>query len=89
MKRKEYEKELRKLQARLCLLQDWVKQKGMRIVVAFEGRDAQGARHDVLLEKIPPEQVKRPKVKLPRRSNRGAYDDAASLEGRNFIPERY
>ncbi|QSQ25261.1 polyphosphate kinase 2 [Pyxidicoccus parkwayensis] len=42
MKRKDYEKELRKLQARLCLLQDWVKQEGMRVVVVFEGRDAAG-----------------------------------------------
>ncbi|WP_163995615.1 polyphosphate kinase 2 [Pyxidicoccus caerfyrddinensis] len=40
--RKTYEKELRKLQARLCLLQDWVKQEGMRVVVVFEGRDAAG-----------------------------------------------
>lgn len=42
-----------------------------------------------LLDKIPHEQVKRPKVKLPQRSKRGAYDDAASLEGRAFVPERY
>lgn len=42
MKRKDYEKELRKLQARLCQLQDWVRQEGMRIVVVFEGRDAAG-----------------------------------------------
>jgi polyphosphate kinase 2 len=42
LKRKAYEKELRKLQARLCLLQDWVKQEGMRVVVVFEGRDAAG-----------------------------------------------
>jgi polyphosphate kinase 2 len=42
MKRKEYEKELRKLQVELCLLQDWVKQQGRRVVVVFEGRDAAG-----------------------------------------------
>ena len=42
LKRKSYEKELRKLQARLCLLQDWVKRKGRRVVVVFEGRDAAG-----------------------------------------------
>lgn len=42
MKRKAYEKELRKLQARLCLLQDWVKNKGLRVVIVFEGRDAAG-----------------------------------------------
>src|ERR1700745_225025 len=42
MKRKAYEQELRKLQVELCHLQDWVKAKGARIIVAFEGRDAAG-----------------------------------------------
>jgi polyphosphate kinase len=42
MKRKAYEKELRKLQVELCHLQDWVKAKGARIIVVFEGRDAAG-----------------------------------------------
>src|SRR6187399_3277343 len=42
MKRKDYEKELRKLQVELCHLQDWVKDKGARIIVVFEGRDAAG-----------------------------------------------
>ncbi|MFY0567221.1 polyphosphate kinase 2 [Archangium lansingense] len=42
LKRKAYEKELRKLQAQLCLLQDWVKQEGLRVIVVFEGRDAAG-----------------------------------------------
>ncbi len=42
MKRKVYEKELRKLQVELCRLQDWVKDKGARIIVLFEGRDAAG-----------------------------------------------
>ena len=42
MKRKKYEDELRKLQARLCILQEWVKAKGLRVVVVFEGRDAAG-----------------------------------------------
>ena len=42
MKRKKYEKELRKLQAELCRLQDWVVHKGLRVVVIFEGRDAAG-----------------------------------------------
>jgi polyphosphate kinase len=40
--RKEYEKELRRLQGELCLLQDWVKYKGLRVIVVFEGRDAAG-----------------------------------------------
>ncbi len=42
MKRKNYEKELRKLQVELCRLQDWVKLKGLRAIVVFEGRDAAG-----------------------------------------------
>lgn len=42
MKRKEYEKELRKLQVELCHLQAWVKDRGQRIIVIFEGRDAAG-----------------------------------------------
>ena len=42
MKRKAYEKELRKLQVELCRLQEWVKQEGLRVIVVFEGRDAAG-----------------------------------------------
>src|SRR3954451_24006257 len=42
MKRKKYEKQLRKLQTELCLLQDWVKHAGARVIVVFEGRDAAG-----------------------------------------------
>jgi polyphosphate kinase 2 len=42
LKRKPYEKELRKLQAELCKLQAWVKHKGLRVVIVFEGRDAAG-----------------------------------------------
>jgi polyphosphate kinase len=39
---KEYTKELRRLQAELCKLQEWVKYKGLRAIVVFEGRDAAG-----------------------------------------------
>jgi polyphosphate kinase 2 len=42
MKRKAYERELRKLQVQLCHLQEWVRQKGARIIILFEGRDAAG-----------------------------------------------
>ena len=42
MKTKKYEKELRKLQAELCQLQEWVKHKGLRVIIVFEGRDAAG-----------------------------------------------
>jgi polyphosphate kinase 2 len=42
LKRKDYEKELRKLQVELCRLQDWVKYKGLRVIIVFEGRDTAG-----------------------------------------------
>ena len=42
LKRKDYENELRRLQEELCALQEWVKRKGLRVVVVFEGRDAAG-----------------------------------------------
>ena len=42
MKEKKYEKELLRLQERLCILQDWVKEKGLKVIIVFEGRDAAG-----------------------------------------------
>jgi polyphosphate kinase 2 len=39
---KEYEKELFKLQLELVKLQEWVKHKGLKVVIIFEGRDAAG-----------------------------------------------
>ena len=37
LKRKEYEKEMRRLQAELCKLQEWVKFKGLRIMMCLKG----------------------------------------------------
>ena len=56
MKRKEYEKALRKLQVRLCELQEWVKTKGLRAIVVFEGRDAAGKGGTIkaLTERVSP-----------------------------------
>ena len=42
LKNKDYMKELRRLQAGLCDLQEWVKKTGERIIVVLEGRDAAG-----------------------------------------------
>jgi polyphosphate kinase 2 len=42
LKNKYYEKELENLQAELVKLQEWIKFKGLRVVVIFEGRDAAG-----------------------------------------------
>src|SRR5688572_13102001 len=40
--RKQFEARFKDLQVELCYLQDWVKAKGERIIVVFEGRDAAG-----------------------------------------------
>lgn len=40
--KKFYEKELVKLQIELVKLQEWIKEKGLKVVVIFEGRDAAG-----------------------------------------------
>ena len=49
LKGKEYMKELRKLQAELSHLQEWVKHKGLRAIIVFEGR---GRRSRVWLEAV-------------------------------------
>lgn len=56
MSRKQYEKQLRKLQVELCRLQDWVKHKGLRVIVVFEGRDGAGKGGTIraLTERVSP-----------------------------------
>ena len=70
LKRKEYEKELRKLQTELCSLQDWVKATGERIVVILEGRDAAGKGGTIraLTERVSPRTFRL--VALPAPSDR-------------------
>ena len=56
MKRKVYEKELHKLQVELCHLQEWVKAKGLKVIIIFEGRDAAGKGGTIkaLTERVSP-----------------------------------
>src|SRR6185369_13661767 len=70
MKRKAYEKELRELQVELCALQDWVKDKGARIILVFEGRDAAGKGGTIkaLTERVSPRVFRT--VALPAPSDR-------------------
>jgi len=39
--------------------------------------------------RIPHPRIHRKRVKLPRRSGKHAYDDAAAIANRRFVPERY
>src|SRR5215831_3747441 len=70
MKRKAYEKELHKLQVELCHLQEWVKHKGLRAMIVFEGRDAAGKGGTIkaLTERVSPRVFR--VVALPAPSDR-------------------
>ena len=70
MKRKVYERELRKLQVELCHLQNWVKARGLRVIVVFEGRDAAGKGGTIkaITEKVSPRVFR--VVALPAPSDR-------------------
>jgi len=70
LKRKPYEKELRSLQAQLCKLQDWVKFKGLRVIVVFEGRDAAGKGGTIraITERVSPRVFRQ--IALPAPSDR-------------------
>ena len=70
LKFKKYEKELRKLQAELCRLQDWVKYKGLRVIIIFEGRDGAGKGGTIraLTERVSPRVFRT--VALPAPSDR-------------------
>jgi polyphosphate kinase 2 len=70
MKRKDYEKELRELQVGLCHLQEWVKEKKLRVIILFEGRDAAGKGGTIkaITEKVSPRVFR--VVALPAPSDR-------------------
>ena len=70
MMRKAYEAEIRKLQDKLCQLQDWVKEKKLRVIILFEGRDAAGKGGTIkaITEKVSPRVFR--VVALPAPSDR-------------------
>jgi polyphosphate kinase len=83
MKRKAYEKELRNLQVELCHLQDWVKAKGARIIVVFEGRDAAGKGGTIkaITERVSPRVFR--VVALPAPSDR----EKTQMFGQRYIQQ--
>ena len=70
LKGKEYMKQLRKLQGEVCKLQEWVKYKGLRVIIIFEGRDAAGKGGTIraLTERVSPRVFR--VVALPAPSDR-------------------
>jgi len=82
LKRKEYEKELRGLQAELCALQDWVKRKGLRVIVVFEGRDGAGKGGTIkaITERVSPRVFR--VVALPAPSDR----ESSQIYMQRYLP---
>jgi len=70
MKTSKYEKALKTLQVELCYLQDWVKKKGARVIIIFEGRDGAGKGGTIraLTERVSPRVFR--VVALPAPSDR-------------------
>jgi polyphosphate kinase 2 len=83
LKRKKYEKELRKLQVELCRLQQWVVHKGLRVIVVFEGRDAAGKGGTIkaITERVSPRVFR--VVALPAPSDR----EKTQIYGQRFIQQ--
>ncbi len=67
---KKYLKEMGRLQTQLCIMQEWVKHKGLRVIVIFEGRDGAGKGGTIraLTERVSPRVFRL--VALPAPSDR-------------------
>ena len=74
MKRKEFEKELKKLQIELVKLQEWVKVSGAKICVLFEGRDTAGKGGVIkrITERVSPRVFRVVALSTPTERERGA-----------------
>jgi polyphosphate kinase 2 (PPK2 family) len=86
LKGKIYEKELRKLQVELCHLQAWVKYKGLRVIIIFEGRDAAGKGGTIkaMTERVSPRVFR--VVALPAPSDREKTQMTPSATSSNSRP---
>ena len=65
-------KELTRLQGKLCILQEWVKAKGLRVIVVFEGRDAAGKGGTIkaITERVSPRVFRVVALPAPRTARR-------------------
>ncbi len=79
---KKYRKELLKLQAELCKLQEWVKHKGLKIVLVFEGRDGAGKGGTIkaITERVSPRVFR--VVALPAPSDR----EKTQMYAQRYLP---
>jgi polyphosphate kinase 2 len=82
LKRRDYEKELLKLQAELCMVQDWVQTTGQRVIIIFEGRDAAGKGGTIkaITERVSPRVFRL--VALPAPSDR----EKTQIYAQRYVP---
>lgn len=75
LKKKVFEKELEKLSAELVKLQAWVKHRGLRVVVVFEGRDAAGKGGAIkrFMEHLNPRGARVVALEKPSEAERGQW----------------
>jgi polyphosphate kinase 2 len=79
---KDYEKELRKLHVALVNLQEWVKHKGLKVCVVFEGRDGAGKGGTIkaITERVSPRVFR--VMALPAPTER----EQTQMYGQRYIP---
>src|SRR5258706_11957158 len=82
LKRKEYEAELEKLHVELVHLQEWVKQKGLKVCIVFEGRDGAGKGGTIkaITERLSPRVFR--VVALPAPTER----EKTQMYGQRYMP---
>ena len=82
LKNKAYEKELAKLHVELVKLQEWVKAKGLKVVIVFEGRDGAGKGGTIkaITERVSPRTFR--VVALPAPSDR----EKTQMYSQRYLP---
>jgi polyphosphate kinase 2 len=83
LKKKQYERELRKLQTKMVEMQEWVKATGAKVVIVFEGRDAAGKGGVIhrIMERVSPRIFRH--VALPAPTER----EKSQLYAQRYIKE--
>ncbi len=79
---KEYEKELKKLHVELVKMQEWVKEKGLKVCIVFEGRDGAGKGGTIkaITERVSPRVFR--VIALPAPSDR----EKSQMYAQRYLP---
>jgi polyphosphate kinase 2 len=79
---KDYGRELKKLHAELVKMQEWVKEKGLKVCIVFEGRDGAGKGGTIkaITERVSPRVFR--VIALPAPTER----EKSQMYGQRFIP---